>query len=309
MAGWIYTVMEPTAPNATAATPTQVTAPKARAKPVAPREMPVVNFCFTFNNYTPETEAKLVAFLDAETTFYVYGHEVGEQGTPHLQGYMQLKKKQRPSAILKKLPVKLHLETAKGTAQQNINYCTKSDPAPVQHGECTVKGQRSDLSVATEMIVKQKATIQQVMNEHPDVFVKYHKGLLALHEGLQPKRDYNTKQVVLWIYGPAGTGKTRFAFDEFGPENVYVKDGTKWWDGYSHQKCILVDDFDGTWPFRNFLRFLDRYAFQGECKGGYLEINSPFIVVTCEFPPDHYWAANELAQVVRRLDNIVHFNA
>jgi len=275
------------------------------AGPKAQQGSAVSNYCFTFNNYTAETEAKLKAFLDTETSFYIYGHEVGAQGTPHLQGYMQLIKRQRMTAIHKKIGVQLHLEPAKGTAGQNITYCSKSGHEIVTHGECTIKGQRTDLQRATELITANKATMKEVMTECPETFVKYHKGLLALHEGLQPKRDYNNKVTVLWLYGPAGAGKTRFAVDEFGPENVYIKDGTKWWDGYSHQRCILVDDFDGQWPFRNFLRFIDRYAYQAECKGGYVEINSPFIIITCEFPPAHFWHGNELAQVTRRLDNIV----
>jgi len=297
--------MEP-APQCQVVCPTVApNGPGPAAGPQGPRPSPASNYCFTHNNYTVETEAKLVAFLDTETTFYIFGHEVGAQGTPHLQGYMQLKSKQRMAAIHKKIGVPLHLEVAKGTAQQNITYCSKSGQNIVTRGECTIKGQRSDLKRATELIVDGKATIAQVMKECPETYVKYHKGLLALHEGLQPKRDYNTKVTVLWLYGPAGAGKTRFAVDEFGPENVYIKDGTKWWDGYTHQRCILVDDFDGQWPFRNFLRFIDRYAYQAECKGGYVEINSPFIIITCEFPPVHFWQGNDLAQVMRRLDNVV----
>lgn len=272
---------------------------------MAARQSPALNYCFTFNNYTPETEALLVAFLNAQTNFYVYGHEVGAEGTPHLQGYMQLKTKQRITTVVKKLPVSIHLIPANGTAAQNIAYCTKDGHDIVTAGSPVVKGQRSDLKTATDLIVTKKATMKQVMQECPDVYVKYHNGLLALHEGLQPARDYNNKPTVLWLYGKAGTGKTRFAMDEFGPDNVYIKDGTKWWDGYSHQHCILVDDYDNSWPYRNFLRFLDRYAFRAECKGGYVEINSPVIIITCEWPPSKFWTNNELAQVMRRLDNLI----
>lgn len=34
----------------------------------------------------------------------------------------------------------------------------------------------------------------------------------------------------IWIYGKAGVGKSRWAFDSF--DSLYVKDATDWWDDY-----------------------------------------------------------------------------
>lgn len=46
----------------------------------------------------------------------------------HLQGYFELKKKQRMASILKALsPFKPHLEVAKGGRIDNIKYCTKEE--------------------------------------------------------------------------------------------------------------------------------------------------------------------------------------
>ena len=88
-----------------------------------------------------------------------------------------------------------------------------------------------------------------------------------------------------------------------------MKDGTPWWDGYTNQDVILIDDFDGKWPFRDLLRLLDRYPYQGQIKGGYVKINSPHIYITCEFPPaDIYQPGNELNQIIRRLDIILQCN-
>lgn len=101
-------------------------------------------------------------------------------------------------------------------------------------------------------------------------------------------------------------------------KTYYIKDGTQWWDEYEQQEAIIIDDFDGKWPFRDLLRLLDRYPYQGQFKGGYVPINSPFIYITCEHPPDWFWgpmakapltgdrSANELAQMLRRIDEIVH---
>jgi len=50
---------------------------------------------------------------------------------------------------------------------------------------------------------------------------------------------------------------------------------------------------------------LDRYRYQGQVKGGYVNINSPFIYITCEHPPSYYWSGNELDQITRRLTSVL----
>ena len=58
--------------------------------------------------------------------------------------------------------------------------------------------------------------------------------------------DYRTTMpTIYWFFGESGSGKTRWAFDKYGYENVYVKNCShKWWNGYTQQKCILLDDFE-----------------------------------------------------------------
>jgi len=82
---------------------------------------------------------------------------------------------------------------------------------------------------------------------------------------------------------------------KFGQENIYSKDNTPWWDGYRQQQVIMIDDFEDDIPYRTLLKMIDRYQYQGQIKGGYVHINSPQMVITCEFPPSHFWSGNKLA--------------
>jgi len=78
---------------------------------------------FTFNNYT---DAQLVVMVNNFEVFdlkYIIGEEVGEQGTPHLQGYIESKKPIRWSAL--HLPEQIHWEKRRGTREQNVRYCSK----------------------------------------------------------------------------------------------------------------------------------------------------------------------------------------
>jgi len=106
-----------------------------------PRQISPSNaWCFTLNNWT-ESEyeflsSKLLGLGDKY--FYIVGKEVGETGTPHLQGYVALKdgtKKFRPLPTFAVTRVgtdsegtavnAVHFERAKGTRRQNYLYCSK----------------------------------------------------------------------------------------------------------------------------------------------------------------------------------------
>jgi len=255
------------------------------------------DWCFTYNNYTEEGERQVREY---PCRYMVYGHEVGDSGTPHLQGYVEFKSPKRLSTLKKQLPKEIHWEARRGTAKQASDYC-KEDGDFFEKGEMTRQGERTDLHGVVEMIREPVAAIAEA---HPTEFIKYQRGIIALRNAtvLKPRTGPAT---VVWLWGSTGVGKSRFAFDEH--ESVYIKDGTMWWDGYDQQEAIVVDDYDGKWPFRNFLQFLDRYPFQGQVKGGYVHINSPFIYVTCEFPPETLYSGTELAQVRRRLSHVFHF--
>ncbi len=92
---------------------------------------PAKAWCFTLNNYTENELGALVQLFSSldETYWYIVGEEVGEQGTPHLQGYIE--KKTGRFRPLPKFEVKrnntqcMHFEKAKGNRTQNYKYCSK----------------------------------------------------------------------------------------------------------------------------------------------------------------------------------------
>jgi hypothetical protein len=88
-----------------------------------PRVAASVRWCFTLNNYTEECEKTLLARLAPHK--FIYGHEVGESGTPHLQGYVEFNKKLRPVETIA-MPA-IHWEKAKGDRGSNITYCSKDN--------------------------------------------------------------------------------------------------------------------------------------------------------------------------------------
>lgn len=80
-------------------------------------------WCFTYNNYGSNCLEQMEQVFQLRQMSYIIGKEVGESGTPHLQGYVTSKTKFRWSEL--KLPKEIHWEKAVGSAAQNMNYCSK----------------------------------------------------------------------------------------------------------------------------------------------------------------------------------------
>lgn len=259
-------------------------------------------YCFTINNYTDDDEEFCFCYLPDYFEYVIYGLEVGENGTPHIQGYLYDSSRPVFSKIKKLLP-RAHIENAKGSPQQNIKYCSK-DGDFYEMGSVPSQGKRNDFEDIKEMI-DEGSSLLDIARTHFSTFTRYNKGFKLYQDLLSQPRDPNHPPTVLWLWGATGVGKTAYAYENFN--TVYIKDHTQWWDGYHHQEAIVIDDFDGKWPFRDLLRLLDRYPYQGQTKGSYIHINSPTIIITCDRPPkdvyDHV-EPHELAQLTRRISSI-----
>lgn len=270
---------------------------------MAPKNIRSRAWCFTLNNYTVEEYTKL---QELNYSYIVLGEEVGEKKhTPHIQGYVEFKNAKSMDAFKNDVSLRLHLEKRKGTPQEASDYC-KKDGCFFEDGHLSHQGRASALDQICEM-VQQKKNIQEIALYAPKDYVRYNRGINAFAQSLQKDRDPNFPPQVFWFWGKSGTGKTRTATES--NSSFYIKDSSKWWDGYNGQDAIIIDDFDPEhWPYRDFLRLLDRYPYQGQTKGGYVKINSPKIYITCEFEPKDFWSDNCLTQVCRRISETRMFS-
>lgn len=96
------------------------------------QDSPAVHWVFTWNNY-PDNYSEIFRSNRSNIKRLTCGHEVGEEGTKHLQGYCEFTKKVRLSFILNMMgDHKFHWEkkAKKSTVQQAIEYCWKEDSHP-----------------------------------------------------------------------------------------------------------------------------------------------------------------------------------
>lgn len=204
----------------------------------------------------------------------------------HVQGYVQFTGPIKLSAARKIFPEGTHFTIpCRGTAEKNREYCSKIEsrkPGGRSHeaGEINKQGKRVDLQEFKAAIDSGKSE-KEVADEHFETWAR-HPDLFKRYKALQIEpRNREVPPDVTVITGPTGVGKTKRVFDMHN-NDVYIKNETKWWDGYQGQRCILLDEFTSStyWTIQTTLRFLDRYPFLGEVKGGHTNINSPFIVIT-----------------------------
>jgi len=269
------------------------------------------SWMLTINNPTIDDDME----IESDNPRYrIYQLEVGENETPHYQMFLYY---DTPRSIkkIRSLYTRAHAEICNNISAC-IAYCKKSDTridGPWEEGEPPSQGKRSDLVAVINDITEGK-DIVALCKDHPIPMMKYSRGIQFVQNMLMFKDRIDAPKVY-WIWGATGTGKTSHVFKKWAVDEIYVKDHTQWWDGYNQQKVILIDDFDGRWPYRDFLRLLDRYPYRGQVKGSYICINSPYIYITCEFPPteifkiefgDKEEKENHINQVLRRLTKIIH---
>lgn len=267
-------------------------------------------FCFTLNNYTPE-EVETVKAWDAK--YLIFGKEVGETGTPHLQGYVSFQNPKKLTA-LKKLSVRAHWEIARGTPKQASEYCEKD-------GDVFEKGTRPLSQVEKGQVEKDRwATAFQCVQEgriedlDPEIKCNRLKQIeYAVERQAVSKRKLDTLDGDFeheWYFGPSGTGKSRRAREE--NPGAYIKDPQeRWWDGYAGEEVVIIDDFDKFQVKQggDMKRWSDRYAFRAPIKNGYTMMRPRKIIVTSQYKPDQIWDDPETVDAIRRRFKLVEFEA
>lgn len=241
------------------------------------------NWCITYNNY----EQECLQFNPETDQYMVCGLEIGEKNTPHIQGYIQLKKRTTLKSLKRRFP-KHHLEVARGSPKQNVEYCTK-DGKSHEHGEL-LKGQgaRSDLT-ALKNEIDAGTSYERIRELDYGYALRYQRAIKNDIEYCRKPRSWPTELYIYW--GATGTGKTRKAFESY-PE-AYWKTRGEWWDDYEGHETVIIDEFYGWLPISEMLRLCDRYPMQVPVKGGFRKFVAKRIIITSNVRYTEWWPSIE----------------
>ena len=252
------------------------------------------NFCFTRNNYkNTELEDTI------ECNYIVYGKEVGECGTPHLQGFISFKNARTLSSAIKLLD-KAHVEISR-TLFQAIDYCKKSGNF-TERGTMPLTQEKKGEAEQNRWKDIREAAEEGRLDDIPEKIRFFNKRLIEDHRYtfLKQRKLEDTETRHLWYYGASGTGKSRQAREQ-NPE-AYLKMCNKWWDGYTDEEVVIIEDLDKRHDVlgHHLKIWGDRYPFLAEVKGGAFKIRPKLIIVTSNYSPEEIWQDNPTLEPILR---------
>ncbi len=259
--------------------------------------------------------------------YLVYQNEIGQGGTQHYQGYLQTVEKQgvRGSQVKrwlrKRTGVNAHVEPARGTAAQNLHYCSK----PLEGCRCIncskalteillegrinfptiiigkplrdgVQGKRNDLTKFVELARSRKGYIpeRELIEEHSNLIARYPRFTARVLNAYRARPNH----LDVYVYwGAAGSGKTYAVkqHDSFYHDQYWVQDtksGVTYWDGYDGQPVVIIDEMSGSMiKWKTLMNLLDPGTptkVPVHHQGG-AEFVSTTIIFTCNVHPRDWY--------------------
>lgn len=270
---------------------------------------------FTLPNPTQMEEARLKVYAETHCIYLGYGHEESPKtGTPHLQGYIQLKKVTKGQTVKNQSKcLRLWMGIANGSAEKNINYCfkeydeelwdeAKKDGYIFEYGEAedTKKGQRKggrtqggkNAAVWKELNqdINHGATENEIRNKYGGLYYRHHSGITRGITVANKVPIRTSKTCVHVLMGPPGVGKTKLAMSEIGINGYSYSSPNKiWWSGYDGTSSVLMDDFHGNYPFDEWKKLTDQYAHRVPVHNGLINFNPDRLYITTNANPNSWW--------------------
>lgn len=279
-------------------------------------------WCFTIHE--PHYDDDLLSRLQANSnyTHLVYQEEKAPTtGKLHIQGYISFKTKIRQKQVKEHLHKTAHVEIAKGTDKENLEYCTKSETATgahkYQYGNFSKRGNqggRTELEDISDAI-KGGMSMEDLTDDYMPLLIKYNSGIQKTIQLWRDKNAPETRNVTtIVLAGPSGIGKSYWA-RKFAKEReltlyskpITTENGVQWMDGYSNEDILVLDDFArGQIGYRTLLTFLDPYKLRVQVKGGMVVARWSWVIFTSNDTPNEWYHGNEeyLEPLLRRLPNI-----
>ena len=286
------------------------------------------------DNWDLSTEIKIDALIDTLKARFErirYCYEIGnDTGMPHWHFLLQNSDKAVRFDSVKSLVPFGRIESWREGAKlvDYLDYMDKDgsgsgtpreefeEPCEAKEGY-SGKGSRTDWAVVREMF-SSGATLDEVICVYPHLSLnvgaleKLRATILGSRWSCCLRKDIE----VTYIFGEAGTGKSRYVLEREGLGNVFrVTDYRHPFDGYESQAAICFEEFRNSLPFEQMLNYLDiypcelpsRYANKPACyKRVYIVSNWAYEEQYKTIRETH---TDSIAAWDRRIHNIIKMNA
>lgn len=232
----------------------------------------------------PQNDAEPSELLDKVQTVdklieYVIAREQHKDGSNHLHAYLKFEK----GITLKSAPLVFNVLSKSGNYQpcrsckNVIKYCTKGANFVSNFDTAKYLAKKGKVTSETlQTYTAMEALDLGIINVGSLKSYEYGRSL-----AITPKTPEDVRGI--WYVGAPGTGKSYHAREVAG-DDVYLKAQNKWWDGYTGQSNVILDDLDKEFKsWHNLKIWTDRYPCNGEIKGGQVALSYDKFIVTSNY--------------------------
>ncbi len=231
---------------------------------------PSKRWCFVLNNYTQEEIDYLVPKFREYCKKYIVAKEVGEQGTPHLQGFFEFHTKRRPIGVFNN--IRLHFDKARTCDLDQVIYCSKEGSVIEKYGLPNIP-----------------RPLKVINPDRP-----FQQEILKIVKGIPCDRK------IFWYFGEGNIGKTQFCkyLSHHHDAICLSGKGADVRNGVVEYKKIHGDtpelvlfpiprSYNTEYlSYEALENIKDMYFYSGKYEGGMINGNAPHLIVFANKPPD-----------------------
>lgn len=242
------------------------------------RPLLIKHWCFTWNNPADDLVDHLVQVFHTQARRYVFQHENGESGTPHLQGYIEWNGRKRITAVTALCGRGAHWERCRNP-DHAIAYCSKL----------------GDDGRSADHLIWRRGFPEKLALLHPDGFRPWQRRLVD--SIIFPTDD---RYISWWWDERGGSGKTTVAKFICGSDRfnaIYVSGKAN--DVKYAISALPAERRDNLVVLFDFVRSSEAYVsyqsleeckngifFNGKYESGMVIYNCPVVIVFANFPPE-----------------------
>lgn len=269
------------------------------------------NWCFTdFSLNDPSFDSESMHYLKYQVEL------CPDTDRLHIQGYVQFKEQVRFNGAKAKISPTAHIEVARGTPQENAEYCGKEESrvmGPIEHGEIkmTNQGKRTDIRDALEAITTKRKWSDVILD--PEIATAISSRMKWAKEVYQASRTKPICDITLWkwqaelekeLKGNPDSRKIIWYYDEYGNTgkstmarwlvantDTIVTEGKKAdvLYGYQGERIVIFDLSRSTeeyTPYDTIEKLKNGVYFNTKYESGMRVYDQPHVVVFANFEPD-----------------------
>lgn len=143
------------------------------------------HWCFTLNNYTQENVDRIIDNA-SRFDYVVFGKEIGDSGTPHLQGFVSFPNRVRRTMCVETIG-QAHFTVARNI-DNSIQYCKKDGDFVEIGTKPTGPGSRTDIDNFKLAVATGCLDMKKLRNDYSEIVAKYPKFCYDYVQDHMPKK-------------------------------------------------------------------------------------------------------------------------